>query len=152
MISDMNRNGASTKVKDLMESNLAMIGPDATLQEAAQKMKEINCGFLPVGEDPASPMGIITDRDIVIRAVCDGKNPAEEKVSQYMTSDVCACAEEDSLEDAAKQMNNYQVSRLVVKSEDGTLCGVLTFGRIIRSNDNKDEITNVVQQATGHAA
>lgn len=141
----------SKQVKELMETDLELIGPDATLEEAARKMKECGCGFLPVGADNA-PEGIITDRDIVVRAVAEGKNPAQEKVRDFMTDEVCTCNETDSLEEAAKIMGEYDVSRLVVQKGSGEICGVLTFGRIIRSNDNKEETSDVVEAATGKAA
>ncbi len=141
----------ATRVKDLMECSPEMISPEATLQEAAQKMQKIDCGFLPVGTDKA-PEGIITDRDIVIRAIADGKDPRTEKVRDYMTEEVCACTEDNSLEDAAKIMNENAVSRLVVKNAQGTICGVLTFGHILRTNDNRAETNTIVEQATGKAA
>ena len=136
------------QVKEIAVSNPILINPDATLQEAAMKMKDMNCGFLPVGNG-GEPEGIITDRDIVIRAISEGKNPVKEKVRDYMTPEVCSCSETDSLEDAANAMRENQVSRLVVKDEDGNVCGVLSFGHIIRSNDNSEEIMTVVSCATG---
>lgn len=139
------------KVKDLMETDLALISPEATLEEAARKMKDVGCGFLPVGEDDA-PQGIITDRDIVIRAIAEGKTPGQVKVRDCMTDDVCSCKETDSLEDAAKVMSDNKVSRLVVKNDQNSMCGVLTFGRIIRNNDDKQETSEVVEAATGKAA
>lgn len=142
---------ASKQVKELMESHLELISPDATLTEAAQKMKEVDCGFLPVGGDNA-PEGVITDRDIVIRAIAAGKDPTKTKVRDCMTPDVCACQETDTLEDAAGMMNENNVSRLVVMDVDDNICGVLTFGRMIRSNDNKEQTSNVVEKATRHAA
>lgn len=141
----------TTKVKDLMETRTVMVSPDATLAEAARMMKEEDCGFLPVGENN-KPEGIITDRDIIVRCVADGKDPSQEIVRNCMTSDVCACSDRDSLEDAARKMNENAVSRLVVQTMDGEICGVLTFGRIIRSNDNERETSEIVQCATGKAA
>lgn len=139
-----------TQVKDLMESQVVLIDPEATLQEAANKMKKVDCGFLPVGTDGALE-GIITDRDIVIRAIAEGKNPSQEKVRDYMTEEVCCCAESDTIEDAAGKMSEYEVSRLVVEDNDGNACGVLTFGRIIRENQNKEETSEIVERATGKA-
>lgn len=138
-------------VRELMESDLALIGPDETLEAAARRMKDENCGFLPVGEENA-PQGIITDRDIVVRAIAEGKNPKSEKVRDYMTNEVCTCTETDTLEEAAGIMRDKHVSRLVVQNADGKVSGILTFGRIIRSNDDKQETSEVVQKATGHAA
>lgn len=140
-----------TKVQDLMESRPTMVRPNATIAEAASMMKNAECGFLPVGENN-KPVGIITDRDIVMRCIAEGKDPNRLLVSDCMTQDVCACSEKDSLEDAARKMNDNAVSRLVVQTMDGEICGVLTFGRIIRSNDNEDEIGNIVSCATGKAA
>lgn len=141
----------SKKVKDLMESELELISPDATLAEAARKMKECGCGFLPVGAED-SPEGIITDRDIVIRAVAEGKDPTKVKVRDCMTQDVCACKDSDTLEDAARMMSENNISRLVVKNDGETICGVLTFGRMIRTNDNPQETSSVVEKATGKAS
>ncbi len=140
-----------TCVKDLMEYEMELISPDASLQEAALKMKDVDCGFLPVGRDKM-PEGIITDRDIVVRAIAAGKDPVKEKVAQYMTKDVCACQEGDTLEQAAKVMRENNVSRLIVMSGSGTVCGVLTFGRILRTASDKEETSNVVEKATGRAA
>jgi len=139
---------ANKKVKELMEAELELISPDATLEEAARKMKECGCGFLPVGAED-SPEGIITDRDIVIRAVAEGKNPSKATVRECMTQEVCACKETDTLEDAARMMSENNVSRLVVKNDGETICGVLTFGRMIRSNGNAQETSAVVEKATG---
>jgi CBS domain-containing protein len=139
------------QVKELMETNLKLIDPDATLEEAAKKMKESDCGFLPVGTD-SIPQGIITDRDIVVRALAEGCDPKSEKVRDFMTSDVCSCMETDTLEEAALVMGVNNVSRLVVKDGTDGICGILTFGRIIRTHNNKQEVSDVVQKATGKAA
>lgn len=141
----------ATKVKDLMEARTVMVSPNATLAEAAKMMKEEGCGFLPVGE-ANKPQGVITDRDIVIRCIAEGRDPQDMQVSDCMTGNVCACGEKESLEEAAQKMNDNAVSRLVVQTMDGDICGVLTFGRIIRSNDNKNETSEIVQCATGRAA
>ncbi|HEY0901591.1 MAG TPA: CBS domain-containing protein, partial [Micavibrio sp.] len=117
----------------------------------AQKMKQADCGFLPVG-DNNQPIGIITDRDIVIRAIADGKTPTEARVRDYMTDDVCSCKDSDSLADAAHVMSEHKVSRLLVNDASGAICGVLTFGRLIRNNDNRAETSEVVDAATGMAA
>lgn len=139
------------QVKDFMEGHVEMIPASATLQDAARKMEEIDCGFLPVGAAGA-PEGIITDRDIVIRAVAKGKDPAKEKVKDYMTRTIHSCTKNLSLEEAATLMNEKKVGRLVVNDESGKACGVLSFGRIIRKGDNPQEVASVVQCATGHAA
>ncbi|ALQ51852.1 CBS domain-containing protein [Nitrosomonas ureae] len=139
------------QVNKLMERNLKLINADATLEEASIKMKQAGCGFLPVGVENTLE-GIITDRDIVVRAIAEGRDPTREIVRDYMTSTVCCCKESDTLKDAAQVMSENHVSRLVVKDENDNICGILTFGRIIRSNDNKQETSEVVERATGKAA
>ncbi|MGM0422598.1 MAG: CBS domain-containing protein [Pseudomonadota bacterium] len=140
-----------TQVKDLMESGMESISADATLQEAATKMKDVNCGFLPVGTAD-QPEGIITDRDIVIRAIAEGHNPSTERVRDYMTANICSVEDSETIEDAANKMHENHVSRLVVKDTDGKLCGVLTFGRILRQDRDQNETKNVVNLVTGKVA
>lgn len=136
-----------SQVKDLMTEEPVFIAPDATLREAAIKMKAVNCGMLPVGmEDHVE--GIITDRDIVIRALADGADPATTKVSRYMTREVFACNEKDSLTDAAEKMRMHKVSRLLVRNHAGHVTGVLSFGGMLRRNAEASDVAGVIERAT----
>lgn len=137
-----------TKVKELMTPHPLLISPGATLEQAAKKMETINCGALPVGTENKLS-GMITDRDIVIRALAHGKNPATEKVSSCMTKDVYACNENDSLEDAAATMHKYKVSRLVVKDKEGKVTGILSFGGLLRNEADPKEIADVIKHCSG---
>jgi predicted transcriptional regulator len=134
------------KVKDLMSDQPCMIAPDASLQEAARMMANVDCGFLPVC-NKNDVIGIITDRDIVIRAISRGKDPTKEKVLNYMTNDCFGCHENDYLEDAAAKMHDYKVSRLIVRDSKGQISGVLSFGGILRKNADAKEVANVVKHA-----
>jgi predicted transcriptional regulator len=140
-----------TKVKDLMKENPIIIPASTTLKEAAQKMKSVDCGVLPVGTWD-NLEGMITDRDIVIRAVAEGVDITSAQVRDYMTSDVFYCSESDTLAQAAEQMRKNDVSRLVVKDASGKACGILTFGRILREDENLKEIGKVVECAVGKKA
>jgi predicted transcriptional regulator len=140
-----------TKVKDLMKANPVIISSNITLKEAAQKMKSVDCGVLPVGTWD-NLEGMITDRDIVIRAVAEGIDVAKAQVRDYMTTDVFYCSESDTLAQAAEQMRKNNVSRLVVKGSSGKACGILTFGRILREDENLGEIGTVVECAIGKKA
>lgn len=136
-------------VKDLMTANPELIAPSATLKEAAQMMEKIGCGVLPVGTNDKLE-GIITDRDIVLRAVAKGKDVNSEKVSAHMTAgEPCCCAESDTPEQVGEMMRENRVSRVLVKDQSGKLCGIMTFGRIIRENENLQEIGNVIECAVG---
>src|ERR1035437_8463518 len=96
-------------VKDLMVKNPVLISPDTTLQEAAAKMKSIDCGILPVGTKN-KVMGMITDRDIVVRALSESLDPMEEKVGDHMTTKVLFCKETDTIKQAAALMKKHGVS------------------------------------------
>ncbi len=141
----------NTKVKELMTEYPVLIDTDTSLQDAAQTMKDIDCGILPVGSRTKLD-GIITDRDIVIRAVSEGKDPSKERVGDYMTIKVFGCNEDDFLEDAADKMRDHKVSRLVVLDHAGQVTGVLSFGGILRKNADAEEVANVVKHATHKAA
>ena len=140
-----------SQVKNVMKYNPEIISPESTLKEAAQKMAKIGCGALPVAIKD-TPMGMITDRDIVIRALAKGKDISSEKVRDHMTSDVFFCEAGDTLEDAAAQMHENHVSRLVVIDSGGRITGMLSFGSILRKHSDMDEISNIVGCATGKKA
>src|SRR5215510_1166963 len=101
------------KVKDVMTRGAECVGPDATLQEAARKMKGLDVGPLPVC-DHDRLVGMLTDRDITVRAVAEGKDPRSARVRDAMTEGISYCFEDDDVDDAAKLMREKQVRRLVV--------------------------------------
>jgi CBS domain-containing protein len=140
-----------TQVQELMTSHPEMISPSATLQQAAKRMKAVKCGALPVGTENKLK-GIITDRDIVIRALAEGKSPAKELVGDYMSTPVFACNEMDTLEDAAEKMQEHKVSRLVVRNHEGRVTGILSFGSILKNDANPKEVASIVKHACGPIA
>lgn len=134
------------KVSEIMTKNPVLVSPEASLEEAAEKMKEVNCGILPVGTRTRLE-GVITDRDIVIRGLASGMNPAATKVRRCMSADVRTCLESATLKEAADMLYKHNVSRLVVQDIDGKLTGIISFGCILRKGDNFDEVTDVVAHA-----
>ncbi len=138
-------------VKDLMIREPVYIAPAASLEEAACKMKEANCGVLPVGTADRLE-GMITDRDIVIRALADGKGSGSQCVRDYMSPDVVFCHENDSLEAAATLMQENKISRLMVKDAKDRTTGILSFGDIIRQNSKGKEIAAIVKRAVKRKA
>jgi CBS domain-containing protein len=138
-------------VKELMTQHPEMISPNATLLQAARKMESVDCGALPVGT-ANNLKGIITDRDIVIRALAHGKNPVTEKVSAYMSENPYACDESDSVEEASEKMQQYKVSRLIVKDKDGKVTGILSFGGILRKDATPEEIVGALKHARSSAS
>jgi len=114
------------KVKDVMTTNVRIANPDQSISEAAQSMSECDAGALPVGEDDRL-VGMITDRDIAIRAVARGL-PPETAVREVMTKEVLYCFEDETLEHIADNMGEQQVRRLPVLNREKRLVGILSFG------------------------
>ena len=126
------------KVKEAMTSQCEFIEPDDNLQQAAQKMRDLNCGFLPIVRPATGALeGVITDRDIVVRAVADGCHPTETLLNQIETPNVLYCYAEDGVESAADKMSEQGVYRLIVLDSPETkrLCGVISLGDILRHNE-----------------
>lgn len=128
------------QVKDIMSEEACYIEPTTTVKEAAQKMREKDCGFLAIGKETEGKLsGVITDRDIATRSVAEGHDPAETTVEKVQTSEVLYCFEEDGVEDAAQSMHDNQVYRLIVLNNEGDkrLRGVVTLGDIVRSDETR---------------
>lgn len=130
------------RVADVMSREVELVSPDATVQEAATAMAEYDVGAVLVGSGE-NLEGVLTDRDIILRAVVDGKNPAELSVRDIMSSTLFTCRENDTLEDAFRIMSERQVRRLPVLDADGRLAGIVTLsdlGRLERDPQQASEI------------
>ncbi len=117
------------KVKDAMTPNVTSVSPQTTITEAAKQMRDLNVGALPVlkGHELA---GIITDRDITIRAGAQHWDYDRKTVGDAMTPSVTCCRDTESLEDAVHQMEARQIRRLPVMDESGALVGMLSLGDV----------------------
>lgn len=114
------------KIKELMSTDVKVIGPDATIKEAAQKMQKGNFGMLPV-EEKDRMIGSISDRDITVRAVADGK-ACTTKVREVMTEGIVWAFEDDSVASAAKLMSEHQIRRLPIVNASKRLVGIISLG------------------------
>ncbi len=112
-------------VRDAMTYRAETIGPNETLRAAARRMKESGVGALVVCDDERV-LGILTDRDIVVRSIAEGVAPAEADVQSAMTPQVLDCYEDDELEGAATRMASGAVRRLVVLDASKNLVGMLS--------------------------
>ena len=106
------------------------VNDDDSIQIAAEIMAAANIGFLPVCDDGGKVVGTVTDRDIVVRAIARGLDPALAHVAEVMSRNVVACRPDDELALAEQFMADYQVSRLVITDEDGVLAGVISLSDI----------------------
>ncbi len=114
------------ELKNVMTRNVEVIGPDASVQEAAQRMKAKDVGPLPVC-DGDRLAGILTDRDITVRAIAEGRDPKTTKVRDVMTPDVLHLSEDQTVEEAARLMEEGHVRRLVVLNRDKRLVGIVSL-------------------------
>lgn len=113
------------KISECMTHRVRLVVPDAKIRDAARVMAELDAGVLPVG-DRDRVVGMITDRDIAIRAVGTGKGP-DTPVSDVMTREVRFCYEDDDVEQVAQNMANIQVRRLPVVNRNRQLVGIVTL-------------------------
>jgi CBS domain-containing protein len=116
-----------TTLKEVMTTEFHAIPANATIQEAAKMMSAHDIGMIPVTEE-GQVLGALTDRDIVIRSVAEGHNPAETPVSIAMTPDVIYLSEDRDIGDAANVMKERQVRRLIVVDAEKRTVGVASLG------------------------
>lgn len=124
------------QIKEVMTTGVEVVRPDDTLQEAARRMKSIDVGPLPVC-DGDRLLGMITDRDIIIRATAEGRDPKVTRVKDAMTPGVVYVFEDQDVEEAASLMKERQIRRLVVLDRNKRLVGILSLGDI--AADIQDE-------------
>ena len=113
-------------VRDVMTKNPRTVAPNDSIQRAAAVMKEVDTGFVPIVEN-GRVVGVVTDRDIVIRAVAAGKGP-DTPVREVMSSDVKYCYEDEDLDHVAQNMSDIQVRRLPVVDRNKRLVGIVSLG------------------------
>ena len=115
------------KITEILTPNPQCISPDTTLTTAAQRMKSLDVGMLPICENDRL-VGTVTDRDITVRAIAKGANPNTTTVRQMMTEDIAYCFDDDDVEDAAELMEQRQIRRLPVLSRNKQLVGIVSLG------------------------
>ena len=124
-----------------------MIAPDANLRDAARMMKDLDIGGLPVCENDRL-RGFVTDRDIVVRAVAEGRDPASCKVSDAMSDQLVWCFEDSDVEEAGRLMEEKQVRRLAVLDQNKRLVGILSLGDLAVEGEDEDFAGEVLEQVS----
>lgn len=140
------------KVREIMTSNPTCCTPDTSLREVAQMMVENDCGPIPVVDDLRArrPVGVITDRDIVCRAVAQGINPTELIARQVMSTPAITIRPDMRVEDCCKILEENQVRRAPVEDEKGQCCGIVSLADIAQTAPEKltGEVVRTVSQRT----
>ena len=122
-------------IQDVMTRGVEVVDPNATLMQVAEKMRRFNVGPLPVC-DGDRLVGVVTDRDLVVRGIAMGHDPHTSKVSAVMTEDVELIHLEASLEEAADLMKERQLRRLLVVDDHKNLVGILSLGDLAQEADD----------------
>lgn len=132
-------------IQDLMTKDPQTVQMSEAVVDVASKMKRLNVGFLPV-MDENTLVGVVTDRDIVIRAIAEDLLPAETSVADIMSTDVHVVSPENSLEEAAGIMEQFQIRRLPVIDENGSLVGICSLGDIAVRSGNLEEAGEILEE------
>ena len=113
-------------IREIMTENVEFVSPDESVQKAAQKMRDFGVGPLPVCENQAV-VGVLTDRDITIRAVAEGRNPELTKVRDVMSGELTCCFDDQEIDVAARLMKAQNIRRIVVMNRDKRLVGIVSL-------------------------
>jgi CBS domain-containing protein len=144
------------QVRDIMTANVTCCTPDTGLQDVAHLMVDCHCGCIPVCQSDGSkePVGMITDRDIVCRAVAEGKNPLDLTAQDCMTTPVVTISPDASIEECCQLMEENLVRRLIVIDEEGICCGVVAQADLALHlpQDQTAEVVKEVSQPTESAS
>jgi CBS domain-containing protein len=117
------------QLKDIISYHIETVRPEDTVRTAAEKMRDLDVGSIPVC-DGDRLIGMVTDRDIAIRSTAEGEDPTLTKVEEVMTPDVICCLEDDTVEEAARLMQEHQIRRLFVLNEQKQLVGIISLGEL----------------------
>lgn len=121
-------------VNSCMSTDVRLASPRESIRDAARKMKEIDTGVLPVGENDRL-VGMITDRDIAVRAVAEGMGP-DATVGDVMSREVLYCYDDEGLDDVARQMRELQIRRMPVLNRDKRLVGIISLGDLVLTDED----------------
>ncbi len=130
-------------IRDIMTKDIECASPESTVKDAASALKAHDIGSMPVCEGKRV-VGIITDRDIAIRAVAEGLDPGSTKVRDVMSKDIVSIREDADLSEAERLMRDRQLRRLPVLNGEGNLVGYLAIAKIART-ESPEEAGKVLQ-------
>ena len=121
------------KLSDIMTRDVQVVPPSCTVQEAAQHMRQLDVGAIPVC-DGQKLVGMVTDRDIAVRSSAEGRDPKLTKITDVMSSDLTWCFEDASVDEVARTMQEKQVRRIPVVDREKKLVGIVALGDLATSS------------------
>lgn len=132
-------------IKDVMSKNVEVVSPDTHLNELARRMHQRDCGCILIAKDDRL-VGVITDRDLVIRGMAEGHNPLSTKAKDIMTQKILYCRHGDEILETSLSMTRNKVRRLPVLDENKRLVGIVSLGDLAANSDDY----NICGKALGH--
>jgi CBS domain-containing protein len=132
------------KLTDIMQRNVEVISGDTSVREAARKMEASGIGALPVAQE-GKIVGMLTDRDVVVRSVARGDDPDRTRAMDAMTPDLAWCYDDDSIETVSRKMSECQIQRLVILDHDEKLVGIVSLGDLARARGNAPAVTHALE-------
>jgi CBS domain-containing protein len=136
------------KVSEVMTQDVCLCSPEDTIKDAAHTMADMDIGILPISKDDRL-VGMVTDRDIAIRAVGEGKSPST-RIGEVMSKEVLYCFEDDDVEDILNNMSQMQVRRLPVLDRDKRLVGIVSISDLAASG-SKTHTAEALSEITRHS-
>lgn len=135
-----------TQIKDVMSPNFKWMSPDSPVAQVAETMRDMDVGFMPLAENDKM-IGMVTDRDITVRAIAEGKNPADTSVRDIMTPKTYYCYDDQDVEDVCNNMGEIQVRRLPVVNRNKRLVGIVSMGDLAQAA-SRPNVGQTEQQIT----
>ena len=136
-----------TTSRDVMTKNPVCATPDDNVADVARLMKDNDIGPVPIVEGASKKLvGIVTDRDLALKVVAEGRNPSSTKVRDVMTKDVVTCRADDEVEDALDAMSKNQLRRILVVDNSDTLVGIIAQADIATRMNEPEKTGEVVKE------
>ncbi len=134
------------KVKDCMCNDICCVTPDSTIKDCAKLMCSHHIGCIPVCDTSSNIVGLVTDRDLILRSIACDKAPNSTPVSEIMTCKVCCCNSETDIKEAEKLMSDYQIRRLPVVDNNNKIIGIITLGDLAKNtNIATDDVSTTLE-------
>lgn len=138
-------------IRDVMTANPKLCTPETTLKDAACMMRDLDTGFIPVCEGDRIA-GVLTDRDMVVRSMCKGHDPAQAKVRDCMSQDICWIQQDQDIKDAIAIMEERKIRRMLVMDTQKRLVGVLSLGDLAETQGLRSLAEEVLSKVSESGA
>ena len=138
-------------VKDCMSTKVCFCTPNSSVKDAAKLMCDNHVGCIPVCNDDNCVVGLITDRDIILRSIACDKDLCKTKVTDVMTCNPCCCSPNTTIDEATKVMSNLQIRRMPVCDSNNKIVGILTLGDLAHHDKEigAKEVCNTLENICG---